>query len=177
MINLSCRFNGKDVAEYNKAIAGFITAMSDFTPLWQSLQPMVAGAILENFKNQRNYYEKWTSYKRGKGGTSKYGQWKINHGKSPYLLQYSGALLQSATRKGAADNICYMDNLKFVWGTALPYGYYHDSDAPRNKIPRREFMVLNPKTVRSFILRAIGDHVRESGLPTGVLKKNYFDKG
>lgn len=93
----------------------------------------------------------------GKGlGSKKRSQVDIE--KSPYqkrklrkygfdypLLVASGRLAASITQPNAPGSINIVTKSSLIIGTSVPYGIYHQSDAPRSKIPLRKFVFIGPE--------------------------------
>lgn len=61
------------------------------------------------------------------------------------ILVRTGTLRRSMTIQGASGNIAAISKTSAVFGTSVPYGIYHDSDAPRkSNLPRRNFSEPSP---------------------------------
>jgi len=87
--------------------------------------------------------------KRGQGydvSKSPYQREKIKKVGFDYpLLVRTGSLsasLLSATAQGA---VAIIGATELTIGTTIPYGVYHQSDAPRSKIPLRKFLFIGPE--------------------------------
>lgn len=75
------------------------------------------------------------------------------------ILQLSGLLKKTVTvagytgtSKGAhgkpgptGSNVYRVENQTIVWGTNLPYAGAHNNGAPKQNIPKREFLVIRPE--------------------------------
>ena len=61
------------------------------------------------------------------------------------LLVASGKLAASLTQPNASGSINLITKLSFVVGTSVRYGIFHQSDAPRSKIPLRKFIFIGPE--------------------------------
>lgn len=61
------------------------------------------------------------------------------------ILFLSGALKKSITERGG-QNIFKVRQKTLTIGTRVPYAPYHQSKAPRTKIPRREFLFWGPES-------------------------------
>lgn len=61
------------------------------------------------------------------------------------ILVASGRLRDSVTQKSHFDNIIEVGRQFLVMGTKTPYGIFHQSDAPRKKIPLRKFLFIGPE--------------------------------
>lgn len=84
----------------------------------------------------REYPEGYREYKRAK------------YGFDYPLLVRSGRLAASLTGPRNRDSINIIGKTTLVIGSATPYGIYHQSDAPRSKIPLRKFLFIGPEAKR-----------------------------
>lgn len=62
------------------------------------------------------------------------------------LLVKSGALAASVLGPSNPSSIAEIGPLSLIFGTSIPYGVYHQSDAPRTKIPLRKFLFIGPES-------------------------------
>lgn len=64
------------------------------------------------------------------------------------LLKATGALEASLTdpTDASAINMISQDGSSLTIGTIIPYGIYHQSDAPRKVIPLRKFLFIGPES-------------------------------
>lgn len=65
------------------------------------------------------------------------------------ILKRDGDLAKSVTNptdKNAINQIVNKDTL--IIGTKVPYGKFHQSDAPRSKIPLRKFLFIGPEAIQ-----------------------------
>lgn len=70
------------------------------------------------------------------------------HGNKPILVA-TGRLRDSLTNQGTDESIIRITEKSMILGTTVPYGVYHQSDAPRSKIPLRKFFFIGPEAPRS----------------------------
>lgn len=61
------------------------------------------------------------------------------------LLVFSGSLAASLLSPQAAGAIAEIGQGSLTIGTSIKYGIYHQSDAPRTKIPLRKFLFIGPE--------------------------------
>ena len=73
--------------------------------------------------------------------SEKYAQWKELHYPGMPILVRTGVLKKSMTQLGSPGNISLISKASAVFGTSIFYGIFHDSDAPRTKLPRRNFSI------------------------------------
>lgn len=64
--------------------------------------------------------------------------------KYPFLVR-SGRLAASVLSRDASGAVATIEPLSMTWGTTVPYGVFHQSDAPRKKIPLRKFLFIGPE--------------------------------
>lgn len=134
------RLNNVNHAAFNSALKGAAKKISDLRfPL---------GEISRDF-----YKSEKAIFKLGGPGaypdfkTDKSKQAKIDAGFQPYpLLKRTGVLEKSITTPNAKGSINIIGRKNLVIGTAIRYGIYHDSDAPRKKIPQRKFVFIAPES-------------------------------
>lgn len=71
---------------------------------------------------------------------------KLREKKSVYpILVRSGILRDSLLSSGAAGSLLIVGDRSLVIGTQVKYGIFHQSDAPRHKIPLRKFLFIGPE--------------------------------
>ena len=61
------------------------------------------------------------------------------------ILVASGRLRDSVTVQSHPDHINVITKSGFIFGTKTPYGIFHQSDAPRKKLPLRKFLFVGPE--------------------------------
>jgi len=61
------------------------------------------------------------------------------------ILVATGQLRDSVTQRSHPDNIIEVGKQTLVMGTKTPHGIFHQSDAPRKKIPLRKFLFIGPE--------------------------------
>lgn len=77
------------------------------------------------------------------------------YGRQPILVA-SGKLRDSLTKKPNSDSIKNIGRKTLVLGTKVKYGIYHQSDAPRTKIPLRKFLFIGPEAPKFAPSRVTG---------------------
>lgn len=75
----------------------------------------------------------------------KYAERKARKFPGASILVASGRLRDSVTQRSHQDNIIQVGKQTLVMGTRTPYGIFHQSDAPRRKIPLRKFLFIGPE--------------------------------
>lgn len=102
------------------------------------------------------------------------------------ILKQTGRLEKSVTESSHPENVTNIGPIMMELGTRVPYAVYHQSDAPRSKIPLRKFLFVGPEslkyankeisgfperalnTLNSYVLRTLKKSVLQS---TGVTPK------
>lgn len=72
------------------------------------------------------------------------------------LLKATSRLEKSITDPKDAETIFYNTGTGLVLGSQVPYGIYHQSDAPRKKIPLRKFLFIGPEAPRFATTEQMG---------------------
>ena len=66
------------------------------------------------------------------------------------ILRATGALERSLTQPGGSNIFRFPNDTTLEWGTSVPYGVYHQSDAPRSKMPRRPFLLVTDARLKQW---------------------------
>jgi phage gpG-like protein len=108
---------------------------------------------------------------------------KAKFGFSYPILKATGRLEKSVTDGSDHENITTIGPLMLTMGTRTPYAVYHQSDAPRSRLPLRKFLFIGPEskkysnseisgfpervlnTLNSYVLRTLKKSIQQS---TGV---------
>lgn len=115
------------------------------------------GLILKDFYKSQNAIFKLKSAgkypdfqgEKDEGGKTAYQRAKIKAVGFDYpLLKRTGALEKSTTSPSAKGSVANIAPLSLIFGTSISYGIYHQSDAPRSKIPLRKFIFIGPEASR-----------------------------
>ena len=61
------------------------------------------------------------------------------------ILVATERLKKSVTSKSSPDHINVIAKRGFTFGTKVPYGIFHQSDAPRQTLPLRKFLFIGPE--------------------------------
>lgn len=75
-------------------------------------------------------------------------QKRKKYGNRPIMVA-TGRLRDSLTGSPNSDSIQQIGKTNLIMGTVVPYGIYHQSDAPRRKIPLRKFLFIGPEAPRT----------------------------
>lgn len=109
------------------------------------------GLILSDFyKSEQAIFKlksqgKYPDFKNG-GSSSKYAEAKQKAVGFKYpLLVRTGALAASVLGPSNRGSVANITNLSLIFGTSINYGIFHQSDAPRSRIPLRKFLFIGPE--------------------------------
>ena len=94
------------------------------------------------------------------------------------ILKRSGALADSTTKPvdpNAINEIVNKDTL--IIGTKVPYGVFHQSDAPRSKLPLRKFLFIGPEAPQFATSEQKGRLQRWLGILDGYMDEVIKDEG
>lgn len=112
------------------------------------------GQILRDFyKSEQSIFKlkgpgKYPDFKNG-GSDSPYAKRKKKEVGFDYpLLVRTGALSTSLLGPNNKGSIAKTTKLSLIIGTSIDYGIFHQSDAPRSKIPLRKFLFIGPEAPR-----------------------------
>lgn len=121
--------------------------LADFYRSEQSIFALKSPGLYPDFKNG--------------GVNSRYARFKEKKFGHKYpLLVASGALAASLTNRSAPGAIASIGPNSLTIGTTIPYGIYHQSDAPRKKIPLRKFLFIGPEAPRFATSEQMGRPTR-----------------
>lgn len=91
---------------------------------------------------------------------------KARLGQDPHILRATGFLMESLTRKYDPGHIERLIGSSLVFGSTATYGVYHQSSAPRHKIPYRPPIALTQgdkeqmvKELQAALLATPGDRL------------------
>lgn len=87
------------------------------------------------------------------------------------LLVRSGALAASLLSANAPGSIANIGKLHLIFGTSIKYGIYHQSDAPRKKMPLRKFLFIGPEASQFATSDQMGRLERWLGYLSDYTKK------
>ena len=87
------------------------------------------------------------------------------------LLVRTGSLAASLLGPNNKGSISKITPLSLVFGTSIEYGIYHQSDAPRPKIPLRKFLFIGPEAPQFATSEQMGRLQRWQGYLTDHIAK------
>lgn len=125
--------------------------LADFYKSEQSIFKLSGPGLYPPFKHSDANFRTTKSGIRKYEGTTAGAESPYQHAKIKKvgfdypLLVRSGRLAASLLGQGAPDSVSSIGPTELIFGTKTPYGIYHQSDAPRNKIPLRKFLFIGPE--------------------------------
>lgn len=162
LLNLSFEVEGE--VQLNRALGVLMARTNDLSTVWPGVRDVLIEEAAAQFGSEGSH-----------GGTPwpalspPYAAWKAAHyGQKPILVR-TGALKTSLTAAGSGDMLFQPGRTGMSWGTHVSYSVYHQSPAPRRRLPRRP-MVMLTETAKREIPRLVQAHLmRENGfLPRAV---------
>lgn len=119
----------------------FMTIASDWYKDNKQIENLKGPGMYPDFKGERDDTSKEEFAPKGrkvKDGLTPYMAWKQRHVGFVYpLLKLTGAALRSITVPGAEGSVCIVGKRELTLGSSVPYLIYHQSSAPRSKMPYR----------------------------------------
>jgi hypothetical protein len=135
----------------------------DFTRTEDETHGALAGIVRQNFDGQGTFAGGWPSLSPG------YAQRKQKlYGDKP-ILQASGALVDSLTRRDAPGAVFRVSRDEVNYGSALPHARAHQRGVPSRNLPARP-VIPSPEVFAAAVLRVQrGDAIKlAKGLGFGV---------
>lgn len=96
------------------------------------------------------------------------------------ILKLNGYLETAASIQGGPGNITEIGKTELSMGVdekVVPYAIYHQSDAPRKKIPLRKFLFIGPEAIRFANSEQQGRLERWLGILNGYITTSLVDSG
>lgn len=112
------------------------------------------GQILRDFyRSEQSIFKlkspgQYPDFKNG-GSSSAYAMAKQKAVGFKYpLLVRSGRMAASLLGPNNPGSVASITKLSLIFGTSIPYTIFHQSDAPRSKIPQRKVLFIGPEARR-----------------------------
>lgn len=124
----------------------FADRAMDATSAWEGVARILRRAVGLNFETYGAYGgSPWRALKPATRAR------KLREGLDPRILRATGRLFESFVNEASPDHIYEPGPQEFRWGSRVPYGVYHQSRAPRTKIPYRPPVRLNEVDRRGVV--------------------------
>lgn len=159
MLNITFEIEGQ--VEFQREFDRFGENLTDFRQLWPGVITVLRKILLEQFAYEgAGATGQWQELSTG------YAKWKAKHYPDSPILQRTGAMQLSLTGN-TAHSIVRPGKEVLEFGTNLLYASYHQSRAPRTKLPRRPiFDFTEAHKIR--ITKAIQVRLVKAGRNNGV---------
>jgi phage gpG-like protein len=166
----------------DRAIARFADGVSDFRPIWPVISDDFYALEKDQFKSEgAEGGEQWQELSEA------YAGWKEVHYPGKPILQRSGDLYNSLTSANDPNAVMIAERRALTLGSKVPYAIYHQSPAPRKRLPRRPEIMITDKfrsdamrNVQAMLVQMATNYgFRTGGLqPTAAAKLgSIFGKG
>ncbi len=127
----------------------FALILADFYRSQKAIFSLKGPGLYPPFKNSVGHKEAKSKGKNQSYETDAYSPYqraKIKAVGFDYpLLVRTGALAASLLSANARGSVAIIGPTELTIGTTIPYGIFHQSDAPRKKIPLRKFLFIGPE--------------------------------
>jgi len=152
--------------QMDRGIARFADGVSDYRPIWPVIEDDFYAQEKAQFESEG-----------GEGGakwpelSAEYAGWKQAHYPGRPILQRTGNLMQSLTSPNDPNTVRIEGRRTLTLGTKIPYAIYHQSIAPRKRLPRRPEILLTEKFKRSVthhLQTYLVQIASQSGFRTGL---------
>jgi phage gpG-like protein len=151
--------------QMDRGISRFADGLADYAPLW----PIIEGDFY-------SLEERQFATTGAEGGdawqdlSAAYEAWKTVHYPGKPILERSGALVRSLTDPNDPQTVRIEERKTLTLGTRVPYAIYHQSIAPRKRLPRRPEIMLTEafkRTVMHHVQVYLVEMASKLGFRTG----------
>jgi len=147
--------------QLDRGIARFAEGVTDYRPVWPVIEDDFYALETDQFKSEgAEGGEKWAPL------SEVYAGWKERHYPGQQILERTGDLRASLTRRGDPNAVHIEERKLLTLGTKLPYAIYHQSIAPRKKLPRRPVIQLTEAFKRG-VMRYLHGYLVEMATACG----------
>jgi phage gpG-like protein len=132
--------------QMDRGIARFADGVSDYRPIWPVIEDDFYAQEASQFKSEGSEGgEQWQAL------SADYAGWKEAHFPGKPILQRTGSLEASLTTGSDPNSVKIEERKTLTLGTRVPYAIYHQSVAPRTKLPRRPEIMLTEAFKRGVV--------------------------
>lgn len=167
--------------QLDRGIARFSEACDDYRPIWGVIADDFYAEEKAQFRSEgREGGEAW------KALSPEYAGWKEVNFPGKRILERTGDLEASLTRANDPNGVRIEERKALTLGSRLPYAIYHQSPAPRKRLPRRPEIMLTEdfkrgvmRNLHVFLVQVATKSGFRQGL-TPIESSNlakYFGKG
>ena len=132
------------ISSIQRKLASFGQSVEHMEPAWDYIGKQLLRDFAKNFAQEGGVFGGYSRWPQLADSTvaaraRKYGPWFAAH---PILVN-SGKLEASVEQRGASGNVFEVGANSLTIGTTVPYAVYHNSSAPRKRLPRRAIVGLS----------------------------------
>ena len=146
------------VEEVVERIGGIADRVGKLRPAFEVVADLLEGHVAKTFATQGSRIgQAWqalaVSTVRARTNRTGYYGLRGPSGAGPAgpVLQWSGRLLRSFRRGGVA-HFRRVSDTGLIWGSGVRYGVFHQSKAPRSRLPRRPMLGFRDEFQRREVL-------------------------
>jgi phage gpG-like protein len=151
--------------QMDRGIARFAEGVSDYRPIWAMVEDDFYALEKRQFETQgAEGGDAWPEL------SAQYGAWKAEHFPGKPILERSGDLVRSLTSPNDPMGVRIEERKSLTLGSRVPYAIYHQSIAPRHRLPRRpEIMLTEPfkRMVMAHVQQYLVQMATQLGFRTG----------
>lgn len=144
-IDIQFDYDGpKGISSIQRKLATFGQAIEDMAPAWEYVGKQLLMDFRHNFEQEGGVFGKDSKWAPLAASTvaersRQLGPWFAAHP----ILNRTGDLEQSVTVRGAPRNVFEVGPNSLTIGTTDPVAIFHNSSAPRTRLPRRPIVGLS----------------------------------
>jgi len=132
--------------QMDRGIARFADGCADYQPIWSMIAEEFRAIEAAQFASEgAEGGEAWQAL------SDQYADWKEAHYPGRPILQRTGDLVASLTRESDPNAVYRPERKTLTIGSKIPYAIYHQSIAPRTRLPRRPEIMLTEADKRRFM--------------------------
>lgn len=147
--------------QLDRGIARFSDGVSDYTPIWPVIEDEFYAEEKAQFASEgAEGGEKWAPL------SPAYSEWKEAHFPGQPILQRTGDLERSLTSRNDPNGVRVEARKQLTLGSRVPYGIYHQSTAPRTRLPRRPMINLT-SAFKATVMRQVQAYLVEIATKVG----------
>lgn len=121
-------------------------SVTDATPAWHAIARLLGRGAAKQFATAGGYGgTPWAALRPATIAR------KLRLGLNPAILRATNRLYNSLVLDAGPEHVAEFGEDFMRWGSSVPYGVYHQSRAPRRKIPYRPPVKLAPTDRRNAV--------------------------
>lgn len=160
-VPITVRFGVLGADDLVRRLEAFEVFVNDLRPAWPAVDRAVQTVVALQFRSEGSHGgETWPALAKRTQAERR----RLGFPPAHPILRRTGALEESLT-KGTGDTISAHLPAQYRYGTAVPYFVYHQSKAPRMRLPRRAPVEMTADD-RNEVMRPLRVYLR-GGLPGG----------